>query len=165
MLSKEKIKGWFSNGKVALATAATAITLAITLYNQFKGKSVTEVSGFVSSAKETIVPVDAIVKIISPIQGQTETDSKGKFKFKLEDVRSDTFLLLIQNKKTNTEIKQNEYIGSGDGRKDIFVLFNATIDDGTIYYQLGKSNMGSPAKRAPDIINSFKRAFHIRKKH
>ncbi len=166
MLSKEKIKKWSSSGKVALATAATVITLSITVYNQFKSKSVTEVSGFVSSAKETVIPVDAVVKIISPIQSQTETDSKGKFKFKLEDIRSDTFLLLIQNKKTNTEMKQNEYVSSGSGRKDIFVLFNSAIDDGTIYYQLGKSNISSPAKRAPaDIINSFKRAFHIRKRH
>ena len=148
-----------------LATTATIITLSITVYNQFKSKHVTEISGYVSATKESIVPVDAIVKIISPVQSQTETDSKGKFKFKLEDIRSDTFLLLIQNKRTNTEMKQNEYVGEGEGRKDIMVLFNSSIDDGTIYYPLGKSNRLSPAKRAPDIINSFKKTFHIRKKH
>jgi hypothetical protein len=164
MLSKEKIKGWFSSGKVILATIATIITVSITVYNQFKRKSLTEVSGFVSSASEAVVPVDAVVKIISPIQGQTETDSKGKFMFKLEDMRSDTLLLLIQNKKTNMEIKQNEYVSVGTGRKDIFVLFNPGIDNRTIYYQLGKSNASSPAKRAPDIINAFKKTFHIRKR-
>jgi hypothetical protein len=102
MFRKEKITQWFTNGKILLATIATVITLSITVYNQFKSKPVTEVSGFVSAAKESVVPVDAVVKIISPIQSQTETDSKGKFKFKLEDIRSDTFLLLIQNKRTNT---------------------------------------------------------------
>jgi hypothetical protein len=165
MFKKEKITQWFTNGKVLLAAAATIITVSITVYNQFKSKHITEVSGFVSAAKESIVPVDAIVKIISPIQGQTETDSKGKFKFKLEDIRSDTFLLLIQNKRTNTEMKQNEWVNASDGRKDILVLFNSGIDDGTIYYPLGKSNRNSPAKRPPDIINAFKKTFHIKKKH
>lgn len=92
MFRKEKITQWFTNGKILLATVATVITLSITVYNQFKSKPVTEVSGFVLFTKESVVPVDAIVKIISPIQSQTATDSKGKFKFKLEDIRSDTFL-------------------------------------------------------------------------
>ena len=92
------------------------------MYNQFKSTSVTEISGFVSASRDAIIPVDAIVKISSPIQGQTETDAQGRFKFKLDNVRSDTFLLIIQNKKTNTETKQSEYVESGRGKKDIFVL-------------------------------------------
>ena len=165
MLNKDKIKGWFNNGKILLATSATVITLSITLYNQFKSKSFTEISGFVSSDKETTMPVDAIVKIISPIQSQTETDAKGRFKFKLEEMQSDTFLLLVQNKKTKTEMKQNEYVSASSGRKDIFILFNSGINDGTIYYQLGKSNLNSPAKRTPEIIKSIKRAFRPKKRH
>ena len=165
MLKKDKIKGWFNNGKILLATSATVITLSITLYNQFKSKSFTEISGFVSSDKETTMPVDAIVKIISPIQSQTETDAKGRFKFKLEEMQSDTFLLLVQNKKTNTEMKQNEYVSASSGRKDIFILFNSGINDGTIYYELGKSNLNSPARRVPEIIKSFKRVFRTKKRH
>ncbi len=165
MVNKERIAAWFTNGKVIFATLATVITLSITVYNQFKSKPMTEVSGFVSATKESIVPVDAVVKIISPIQSQTETDGQGKFKFRLENIQSDTFLLLIQNKKTNTEMKQNEYVDASAGRKDILVLFNPNVDDGRIYYQLGKSNTSSPAIQPPQIINSLKRALRIHKKH
>jgi len=122
MVSKTKIIDFFSTGKVIFVTVAGIITFSITMYNQFKSTSVTEISGFVSASRDAIIPVDAIVKISSPIQGQTETDAQGRFKFKLDNVRSDTFLLIIQNKKTNTETKQSEYVESGRGKKDIFVL-------------------------------------------
>ncbi len=165
MVNKEKISKWFTKGKIIFATIAAIITFSITLYNQFKSTKKTEISGFVSSAKESVIPVDAVVKIISPVQSQTETDAQGKFRFKIENLQSDTFLLLVQNKKTNTEIKQNEWVDASNGRKDIMVLFNPSVNDGRIYYQLGKSNANSPAMRAPEIINSFKKAFHIRKRH
>jgi len=166
MIKKEKIGSWFTKSRIIFATIAAIITFSITLYNQFKSAKKTEISGFVSSTKESVVPVDAIVKIISPVQSETQTDANGKFKFKLENIQSDTFLLLVQNKKTNTEIKQNEYVDGGDGRKNILVLFNSNINDGRIYYQIGKSNVSSPALRAaPEIINSFKKAFHIKKRH
>lgn len=35
-------------------------------------------------------------------------------------------------------MKQNEWVNATDGRKDILVLFNSGIDDGTIYYTLKK---------------------------
>ncbi|MBS1597437.1 MAG: hypothetical protein JST75_04385 [Bacteroidetes bacterium] len=165
MIKKENISKWFTKGKIIFASIAAIITFSITLYNQFKSAKKTEISGFVSSAKETVVPVDAIVKIISPVQSETQTDAQGKFRFKLENLQSDTFLLLIQNKKTNTEIKQNEYVDAGNGRKDILVLFNPGVNDGRIYYQLGKSNASSPLFRAPEIVNSFKKAFHIKRRH
>lgn len=165
MVNKEKISKWFTKGKIIFASVAAIITFTITLYNQFKSAKKTEISGFVSAAKESVVPVDAIVKIISPVQSETQTDGQGRFRFKIENLQSDTFLLLVQNKKTNTEIKQNEFVDAGNGRKDIIVLFNPNVNDGRIYYQLGKSNASSPAIRAPEIINSFKKAFRIKKKH
>ncbi len=83
MITKASIFGFFSQGKVVFATIAAVITFSITIYNQFKSLSKTEISGFVSSDKNSVVPVDVVVKIISPVQSKTETDSKGRFKFKL----------------------------------------------------------------------------------
>ena len=98
------------------------------------------------------MPVDAVVKIISPVQSQTETDSKGRFKFKLPNLQSDTFLLIIQNKKTNIETKQNEYVDASDGRKDIYVLFNSDQDLEKVYAPLGKSMSPAYAKRTPNVL-------------
>ena len=128
MITKASIIGFFSKGKIIFASVAAVITFSITLYNQFKSVPTTEISGFVSADKNTMIPVDAVVKIISPVQSQTETDSKGRFKFKLPNIQSDTFLLVIQNKKTNIETKQDEYVDASAGKKDIFVLFNSTQD-------------------------------------
>ncbi len=120
-----KITDWFTKGKVIFVTIAGIITFSITMYNQFKSSKYTEISGVVSSSKDVVVPVDAVVKISSPIQSQTETDAKGRFKFKFENLQSDTFLLIVQNKRTNLITKQNEYVSSGQGRKDILVLLNS----------------------------------------
>ena len=103
MITKATIVAFFSKGKVIFASIAAVITFSITLYNQFKSVPKTEISGFVSADRNSMVPVDAVVKIISPIQSETQTDSKGRFKFKLPNLQSDTFLLIIQNKKTNIE--------------------------------------------------------------
>ncbi|MES1216110.1 MAG: hypothetical protein ABUT20_11380 [Bacteroidota bacterium] len=155
MVTKAKIVDFFSKGKVIFATVAAVITFSITMYNQFKTSTTTEISGFVSSSRDNIIPVDAIVKISSPIQGQTETDAQGRFKFKFDNIRSDTFLLIIQNKKTNTETKQNEYIEAGRGKKDIFVLFNSSINDGRVYSPLGKSNGSRKAANVIKTIEQF----------
>jgi hypothetical protein len=155
MVTKTKIIDFFSKSKVIFVTVAGIITFTITLYNQFKRSTTTEISGFVSASRDNIVPVDAIVKISSPIQGQTETDAQGRFKFKLDNIKSDTFLLIIQNKKTNTETKQNEYVEAGSGKKDIFVLFNASVKDGRIYSPLGKSNSSRKAANVIKTIEQF----------
>jgi hypothetical protein len=152
MVTKTKIIDFFSKGKVIFVTIAGIITFSITMYNQFKRNTTTEISGFVSASKDNIVPVDAIVKISSPIQGQTETDARGRFKFKFDNIKSDTFYLIIQNKKTNTETKQNEYIEAGNGKKDIFVLFNANVKDGRVYSTTGKSNS---SKKAANVIKTI----------
>ena len=153
MVTKTKIVDFFSKGKVIFVTVAGVITFSITLYNQFKRSTTTEISGFVSASRDNIVPVDAIVKISSPIQGQTETDAQGRFKFKFDNIKSDTFLLIIQNKKTNTETKQNEYVEAGSGKKDIFVLFNASVKDGRVYSPLGKS---TGSKKANNVLRTIK---------
>ena len=166
MITKASVIGFFTKGKVIFASIAAVITFSITLYNQFKSTPKTEISGFVSSERNTVVPVDAVVKIISPIQSQTETDSKGRFKFKLPNLQSDTFLLIIQNKKTNTETKQNEYVDASDGRKDIYVLFNSEQDPEKVYAPLGKVMSPAYAKKSPNVIrvlNQFK--FPKRKPH
>ena len=95
MIVKATIIAFFSKSKVMFATIATVVTFSITVYNQFKTKKATEISGIVSVNKDFAKPVDAIVRISSPIQAQTETDSKGRFKFKLENLQSDTFLLIV----------------------------------------------------------------------
>jgi hypothetical protein len=155
MATKTKIVDFFSKSKVIFVTIAGVITFSITLYNQFKRTTTTEISGFVSASRENIVPVDAVVKISSPIQGQTETDASGRFKFKLDNIKSDTFLLIIQNKKTNTETKQNEYVEAGRGKKDIFVLFNVNVNDGRIYSPLGKSSSSRKASNVIKTIEQF----------
>jgi hypothetical protein len=163
MITRASIVGFFTKGKVIFATVAAMITFSITLYNQFKSIPKTEISGFVSADRNTVVPVDAIVKIISPIQSQTETDSKGRFKFKLPNIQSDTFLLVVQNKKTNIETKQNEYVDASSGRKDIYVLFNSDQDPEKVYAPLGKSTSAAYAKRTPNVVRVFQQ-FHFPKR-
>ena len=152
MITKAAIIGFFTKSKIIFASIAAVVTFSITLYNQFKSVPKTEISGFVSADRNSVVPVDAVVKIISPVQSQTETDSKGRFKFKLPNLQSDTFLLIIQNKKTNIETKQNEYVDASDGRKDIYVLFNSDQDLEKVYAPLGKSMSPAYAKRTPNVL-------------
>jgi len=163
MITKSSIIGFFTQGKVIFATIAAVVTFSITVYNQFKRTPTTEISGLVSADQNTIIPVDAVVKIISPIQSQTETDSKGRFKFKLPNIQSDTFLLVIQNKKTNIETKQNEYVDASSGRKDIYVFFNASQDSEKVYAPLGKSLTAAYAKRSPNVMRVIQ-SFHIPRK-
>jgi hypothetical protein len=153
MITKISVIGFFSKTKIIFATIAAVITFGITLYNQFKTNHATEISGIVSGNKEYTMPVDAIVKISSPIQAQTETDSRGRFKFKLENLQSDTFLLIVQNKKTNTIAKQNEYVNASDGRKDIVVLFDASMKDGQIYMW---SDSGHQYRKQPNVKKLFR---------
>jgi hypothetical protein len=162
-MTKTNIIDWFSKSKVIFATIAAVITFSITLYNQFKSSKTTEISGIVSSNKDlaTPIPVDAVVRISSPIQAQTETDSRGRFKFKFENIQSDTFLLIIQNKRTNTITKQNEYVNAKQGRTDIVVLFTSDMQSGGVYRSYDKNDTTHIAKRRPDIIDAFKRQFHI----
>ena len=160
MITKTSIVVFFSKSKVIFATIAAVITFSITLYNQFKSANTTEISGFVSANKDMVVPVDAVVKIISPVQSQTETDAKGRFKFKLQNIQSDTFLLIVQNKKTNIETKQDEYVNASSGKKDIFVLFNSQTDTEKVYAPLGKSTSPAYSKR-PQVFNRLIQQLHI----
>jgi hypothetical protein len=164
MITKASIVGFFSKGKIVFATVAAMITFSITLYNQFKSVPTTEISGFVSADKNSIVPVDAIVKIISPIQSQTETDSKGRFKFKLPNIQSDTFLLIVQNKKTSIETKQNEFVEVPGGKKDIYVLFNAKQDSEKVYAPLGKIMTPEYEFRTPNVMRLIHQIHFPKKK-
>jgi hypothetical protein len=165
MITKATIIGFFTKGKIIFASAAAVITFTITLYNQFKSTPKTEISGFVSADRNTIIPVDAVVKIISPVQSETQTDSKGRFKFKLPNIQSDTFLLIVQNKKTNIETKQNEYVDASSGRKDIYVLFNSDQDQDKVYAPLGKSMSAAYARRTPNVMRVFNFHFPKRRSH
>jgi hypothetical protein len=118
MITKTTIIDFFSKTKIIFATFAAVVTFSITLYNQFKSNRATEISGVVSVSKDLAEPVDALVRITSPIQAQTETDPHGKFRFKLPNLQSDTFLLVVQNRRTNTITKQNEYVNASSGRTD-----------------------------------------------
>jgi len=163
MITKATIFGFFTKSKIIFATIAAMVTFSITLYNQFKSVPKTEISGFVSADRNSVIPVDAVVKIISPIQSETQTDSRGRFKFKLPNLQSDTFLLIVQNKKTNIETKQNEWVDASDGRKDIYVLFNINQDTQKVYAPLGKIMTPAYAHRTPNIMRVFNQ-FHFPKK-
>ncbi|MFI5193130.1 MAG: hypothetical protein ACHQD7_03710 [Chitinophagales bacterium] len=161
MVTKTSVIDFFTRGKVIFVTIAAVITFSITLYNQFKSTPTTEISGYVSADKNSLVPVDAVVKIISPVQSQTETDARGRFKFKLQNIQSDTFLLVIQNKKTNIETKQDEYVNASKGRKDIFVLFNSSTDEEKVYAPLGKSTSPAYSRRPPAILKVLHQIFPV----
>jgi hypothetical protein len=134
LITKVAVVEFFSKTKVIFATVAAIITFFITIYNQFtKGSRTTEISGIVAMNKTEATPVDAVVQISSPIQAQTETDSRGRFKFKIPELQSDTFLLIVRNKRTNTVTKQNEYVAASSGRKDIVVLFDTSMREGGVY--------------------------------
>ncbi len=158
MLSKSSIIDFFSKGKVIFATVAAVITFTITLYNQFKTAKTTEISGIVSANKDGIAPVDAVVRISSPIQAQTETDSKGRFKFKFQNIQSDTFLLIVQDKRTNTVTKQNEYVNATHGRTDILVLFNAEAKDNRVYTSYEKNDTTVHRYKHPPSLKKIVRA-------
>lgn len=160
MILKTTIINYFSKSKVMLATFATLVTFSITLFNQFRPHKVIEISGVVAANSDSTEPVDAIVRISSPIQAQTETDSKGRFKFKFESLQSDTFLLIVQNRKTNSIAKQNEYVNKSLGRRDIVVLFNSDIKDGQIYTSNDKRVPAPRTAKRPTIKKIFRGIFH-----
>jgi len=132
-ITKTTVVDFFSKGKVIFATVAAIITFSITLFNQFKSSRTTEISGIVASDKSKAAPIDAVVQISSPIQAQTVTDKNGKFRFKLQNLQTDTFLLIVTNKRTNTVTKQNEYVNASRGRTDIVVLFDSNMRNGGVY--------------------------------
>ena len=133
MITKDQTIAFFSKSKVIFATIAAVITFTITLYNQFKSSRSTEISGSVSTIRTAGGPVDATVQISSPIIMQTETDNRGRFRFKVENLQTDTFLLIVTNKRTHTVMKQNEYVNASRGRTDITVVFDSSMVDGQTY--------------------------------
>jgi hypothetical protein len=158
MITRAVIIQFFTKGKVIFATVAAVITFCITLYNQFKSGRTTEISGLVAVDRSQATPVDAIVRISSPIQAQTETDAHGRFKFKLDNLQTDTFLIIVQNKRTNVAVKQNEYVNASSGRRDIIVLFDSTMRSARIY---GASDTGRLHRAAPPNIKKVLRnLFH-----
>lgn len=157
MITKTTLTDFFSKGKVIFATTAAVVTFLITIYNQFKSNRATEISGIVAADKNFTKPVDAVVRISSPIQAQTETDSRGRFKFKLDNLQSDTFLLIVQNKRTNTITKQNEFVSASHGRTDIVVLFDPSMRDGQTYTSYDTVHQH---RRAPSLKRVFEGLFH-----
>jgi hypothetical protein len=133
LLTKTVIIEFFSKTKIIFATVAAIVTFSITLYNQFKGSKTTEISGVVALNKAQVSPVDAVVQISSPIQAQTETDSRGRFKFKIPALQTDTFLLIVTNKRTRTVTKQNDFVSASRGRTDILILFDTSMQAGGTY--------------------------------
>jgi hypothetical protein len=157
MITKPTVVEFFSKTKVIFATTAAILTFAITMYNQFKGSKTTEISGVVVSNKTNAAPVDAIVRISSPIQQSTETDRHGRFRFKLENLQTDTFLLIVQNKRTNTVAKQNEYVNASRGRTDIVVLFDSSMRDGGVYNAYDTTHH---SRRAPNLRKILQGILH-----
>jgi hypothetical protein len=147
MITRTSILDFFSRTKIIFATIAAVITFSITLYNQFKSNHATEISGIVTTNKGYISPVDAVVRISSPIQAQTETDAQGRFKFKLQNLQSDTFLLIVQNKRTNTVTKQNEYVMRRmAGRISSSPLTRICVTAGSIRPMIPRTRAGGMAR-------------------
>lgn len=157
MITKAVIIQFFTKGKVIFATVAAVVTFCITLYNQFKSGRTTEISGMVVVDKTMTKPVDATVRIVSPVVFQTETDGRGRFKFKLENVPTDTFLIIVTNKKTNVVAKQNEYVNAASGRKDILVVFDSSAVSGRFF---GPSDTLRQRRAQPNIRKVLRGLFH-----
>jgi len=155
-ITKATVIDFFSKTKVIFATVAAIITFSITMYNQFKGSKTTEISGIVA-LDNVNNPVDAVVRISSPVQQSTETDARGHFKFKLDNCQTDTFLLVVQNNRTKTVTKQNEYVNASQGRKDIVVLFDSDMRNGGVYTTFDSSRHN---RRTPNLRKVFQGLFH-----
>jgi hypothetical protein len=159
MINKDQFIAFFSKSKVIFATIAAVVTFSITLYNQFKSNRSTEISGSVSTIRTAGGPVDADVEISSPISAHTVTDNRGRFKFKIENLQTDTFLLIVRNKRTNTVMKQNEYVTASRGRTDITVVFDSSMVDGQTYNASDTSRMrrrqGTKAKKFIQGVTSL----------
>lgn len=156
-ITKATIVEFFSKTKVIFATIAAILTFCITMYNQFKGSKTTVISGIVASDNIHGDPVDAVVRISSPIQAQTETDAKGHFKFKLDNCQTDTFLLVVQNNRTKTVTKQNEYVNASRGRTDIVVLFDSNMKNGGVYTTIDSSRHN---RKPPNLRKIFQGLLH-----
>ena len=156
-ITKATIVDFFSKTKVIFATIAAIITFSITMYNQFKGSKTTEISGIVARGNVND-PVDAVVRITSPIIQETETDAKGHFRFKLPNLQTDTFLLVVTNNRTKTVTKQNEYVNASEGRKDIVVLFDSNMRNGGVYTTIDSSRQNR--RRAPNLKKVLQGLFH-----
>ncbi len=142
------------------ASLAMLITFSITIYNQFKTSKPTEISGIVSTTSDSTMPIDAIVRISSPIQAQTETDSNGRFKFKVQDLQSDTFLLIVQNKRTNVISKQTEYVNASKGRTDIIVISRPIISDVTSNMKTSTIPTRRSHKKRSGLNKTLRRIFN-----
>jgi hypothetical protein len=152
LLTKTAVINFFSKTKIIFATVAAMVTFFITLFNQFKGSKSTEISGVVALNKVQATPVDAVVQISSPIQMQTETDSRGRFRFKVNNLQTDTFLLIVTNKRTRTITKQNEFVNASSGRTDIVVLFDTSMRAGGVYTTVDTARRG---RRPPVSIKKL----------
>ncbi len=155
-ITKASITDFFSKTKVIFATIAAIVTFSITMYNQFKGSKTTEISGVVG-LDNVNDPVDAVVRISSPIQQSTETDAKGHFKFKIDNCQTDTFLLVVQNNRTKTVTKQNEYVNASHGRTDIVVLFDSDMRNGGTYTTVDSSRHN---RSRPNLKKFFQGLIH-----
>ena len=151
LLTKTAVINFFSKTKIIFATVAAIVTFFITLFNQFKGSKSTEISGVVALNKVQATRVDAFVEISSPIQMQTQTDSHGRFRFKVNNLQTDTFLLIVTNKRTRTVTKQNEFVNASSGRTDIVVLFDTSMRAGGVYTTADSAHRG----RRPVSIKKF----------
>jgi hypothetical protein len=151
-LTKTAVINFFSKTKIIFATVAAIVTFFITLFNQFKGSKTTEISGVVAVNKVQATPVDALVQISSPIQEQTVTDARGRFRFKISNLQTDTFLLVVTNKRTGTITKQNEFVNASSGRTDIVVLFDTSMRAGGVYTTVDSARHG---RRPPVNIKKF----------
>lgn len=157
MITKTIVIQFFTKGKVMFASVAAAVTFSITLYNEFRSAKTTEISGMVVTDKTTAKPVDATVRISSPIEKETETDAHGRFKFKLDNLKTDTFLIIVTNKQTHVVAKQDEYVDASSGRKDILVVFDSATRTARIY---GASDTLRRHRAPPNITKALRSIFH-----
>jgi hypothetical protein len=65
--------------------------------------------------------------------------------------------LIVQNKRTRTVTKQNEYVNASNGRKDIVVVFDSSMRDGQTYTTHDTAHLH---RRMPNLRKIFQGLIH-----
>ncbi|MEO6316783.1 MAG: hypothetical protein ABIU63_15230 [Chitinophagaceae bacterium] len=117
------------------------------IYKSMQGKI--KISGQITASAISQVPVNAIVKISSPIHAETDTDKKGVYRFQLEELPTDSILIVVQDKKTNIET-QEKFLVTEENEKNIFnVVFNPDEPDGKVYKESAEHTKPVYSKQQP----------------
>lgn len=122
-------------GKIgAILTFIYAI--AWTFYKEFFARPL-RISGYVSSVKDSLVPIKAKIKISRPLERETDTDNEGKFEFELKDAKAGKYLLIIQDKINQQELDTVVTVTEDNDKNSFLFVFapniQASPDTGAVF--------------------------------